>query len=81
MGSGVVAAVSIFLAAGAPGRPQEQERPATVSRSSHQPKDKTEPHPPRPPVRLIIRSAPSKTYTDLQARSVKNRRFRKDHRT
>ena len=24
---------------------------------------------------------PSKTFTDLQAQSVKNRRFRKDHRT
>jgi len=31
--------------------------------------------------RLVIRSAPSKTFTDLQAQSVKNRRFRKDHRT
>ena len=31
--------------------------------------------------RLVIRSAASKTYTNLQAHSVKNRRFRKDHRT
>jgi hypothetical protein len=31
--------------------------------------------------RLVIRSARSKTYTNLQAQSVKNGRFRKDHRT
>jgi glyceraldehyde-3-phosphate dehydrogenase/erythrose-4-phosphate dehydrogenase len=36
---------------------------------------------PKGSTRLVIRYAPSKTYTELQAQSVKNRRFRKDHRT